>query len=115
MFLAVKTVVSALIIVAISEIAKKHTLAASILAAMPLMSLLTFVWLYVETGDSAKIASLSISILLMVLPTLPFFLILPWMIGRNFGVPMALILTCLAQAAIYLIYVKLLARFGVTF
>jgi hypothetical protein len=61
-YYAVKTLLSALIIVAIAEIAKRNTIAGALLASLPLTSLLAFIWLYWETHDTARIASLSIDI-----------------------------------------------------
>ena len=43
-------------------------LAGAILASLPLTSLLAFVWLYVDTGDTQKVASLATGIFWLVLP-----------------------------------------------
>ena len=56
---ALKVLISALMIVAISEIAKRSSTLGAIIASLPLTSLLAFLWLYGETGDTAKIAELS--------------------------------------------------------
>ena len=45
---------SALIIVAVSEVAKRSSLLGAALASLPLTSLLAFVWLYLDTGDTQK-------------------------------------------------------------
>ena len=46
MYFFLKTIISAIIIVAVSEIAKKYTWTAAIIVSLPLTSLLAFVWLY---------------------------------------------------------------------
>lgn len=77
---------SALIIVAISEIAKRSSFLGALLASLPLTSLLAFVWLYLDTGDAQKVAVLSADIFWLVLPSLALFLVLPLLIkmGWNF-------------------------------
>ncbi len=69
--------------VAISEAAKRSTLLGGILASLPLTSLLAFIWLYGETGDTGKIANLSVSIFWYVLPSLVLFVALPILLARG--------------------------------
>lgn len=91
LYLVIKTVLTAVIIVGISEIGKRYTTFAALLAALPLTSLLAMIWLYVDTKDAEKISDLSTGIFWLVLPTLLFFLILPWLLSKqiNFWVSMA--------------------------
>lgn len=72
-----KLVISATLIVAISEIAKRSSLFAALIASLPLVSLLAFVWLYIETRDLEKIATLSSGIFWLVIPSLVLFIALP--------------------------------------
>lgn len=83
--LAAKVLVTAAVVVAISEIAKRSSFWGAVLASLPLTSLLAFVWLQLETGDSTAIAELSHSIFWLVLASLPLFLILPALLRA--GVP----------------------------
>jgi hypothetical protein len=73
----IKILVSAVIIVAVSEIAKRNSFWAAVLASLPLTSLLAFIWMHVETGDTKQIAALSHGIFWLVLPSLALFLLLP--------------------------------------
>ena len=68
LYTALKVLLTAVLVVAISEAAKRSTLLGGILASLPLTSLLAFIWLYGETGDTGKIADLSVSIFWYVLP-----------------------------------------------
>ena len=70
LYAALKVLLTAVLVVAISEAAKRSTLLGGILASLPLTSLLAFIWVYGETGDTAKIANLSVSIFWYVLPSL---------------------------------------------
>lgn len=76
-FFLVKLFVSAAIIATVSEIAKRSTLMGGIIGALPLVSILTFCWLYYDTKDSAAVAGLSWEILWFTLPSLSFFVALP--------------------------------------
>ena len=73
MYLIIKTLVSALVIVAVSEIAKKYTWAAAVIVSIPLTSLLAFIWLYFDTKDTQKVIDLSLSTIVMTLPSIIFF------------------------------------------
>ena len=75
--LAVKVVLTALIVVAVSELAKRSTLAGALLASLPLTSLLALIWLYRDTGDAMQAADLARGIFWLVLPSLAFFLVFP--------------------------------------
>ena len=70
MYTIIKIIFTALVIVIISEIAKRSTLIAGIVASIPLTSLLAFMWLYFDTQDPNSIRDLSRNILLMIPPSM---------------------------------------------
>ena len=76
MYFFLKTIISAIIIVAVSEIAKKYTWTAAIIVSLPLTSLLAFIWLYWDTKDYQKVIELSYSTLVMSIPSFVFFIVL---------------------------------------
>ena len=84
-YFVLKTIVSALVIVGIAEIAKRSTVAGALIASLPLTSLLAFVWLYRDTHDAARIASLFVDIFWLVIPSLALFLTLPLFIRLGWG------------------------------
>jgi hypothetical protein len=114
LYAALKVAVTAVIIVAISEVAKRSTLLGGVIASLPLTSLLAFVWLYGETGDAARIAALSKSIFWYVLPSLALFIALPMLIARGVGFWPALSIAMAITVAAYAAMTALLARAGVT-
>ena len=73
----VKLVISAVLIVAISEIARRSSFLGAILASIPLVSVLAMIWLYVDTKDVDKVTSLSSGIFWLVLPSLALFIAVP--------------------------------------
>lgn len=112
-YYALKVVVSAMLIVAISEIAKRSTGFAALLASLPLTSLLAFVWLHVEASPTSQIAALSEQIFWLVLPSLVLFLALPVLLRHGLGFWLSLGLSVAATAGCYLALVPLLRRMGV--
>ena len=71
-----KLLISSAVIVLASEVSKRSTVLAAIIIALPLVSLITFSWIYYETKDTERIASLSLEILYFGLATVPMFLTL---------------------------------------
>jgi len=56
LYYALKVIISAIVIVAITEIAKRNTGFAALVASLPLTSLLAFIWLYIEGSAVSQIA-----------------------------------------------------------
>ena len=77
MYFLIKTLLSAVMIAAISELGKRFSWLAAILASLPLTSILAIIWLYHDTGDVQKISDLTKGIFWAVLPSLLFFIIFP--------------------------------------
>jgi uncharacterized membrane protein (GlpM family) len=113
MLYIIKLVISALLIVLISEVSKRDTWLAGLLASLPLVSLLAIVWLYAETHDIAKISAFSMDIFWLVLPSLSLFLVLPLMLKANFGFWPSLASALLVMFACYLLTMMLLRKLGV--
>ena len=111
--LVLKVAISATVIVAVSEIAKRSSVWAALLASLPLTSLLAFVWLYLDTGDTVRVASLSASIFWLVLPSLPLFLLLPWLLRHGWSFWPSLGVSCVVTAAGYVLMAQVLSRFGI--
>jgi hypothetical protein len=113
LYTALKVVITAVLVVAISEIGKRSSALGALIASLPLTSLLAFIWIYGETGDTAKIASLSSSIFWYVLPSLVLFLALPALIIQGYGFWLSLAVSSALTFAAYLAMIWILGRFGV--
>ena len=97
----VRILLTAAVVVAVSEIAKRNTLWGAALASLPLTSLLAFVWLYLDTGDTQRVADLSQGIFWLVLPSLSLFVLLPFLLRLGWGFWYGLSIACLVTAAAY--------------
>ncbi len=113
LYYAVKVLLSALVIVAVSEIAKRSTAFAAFVASLPLTSLLAFIWLRVDGEAPAKIAALSGQIFWLIIPSLVLFPVLPLLIRYGLGFWTSLCLSIVATAGAYLLMLPLLRRMGV--
>jgi hypothetical protein len=110
-----KIAVSAVVLVSVSEVAKKFVPLAAILASLPLTSILAMIWLYRDTHDSEKIIELSYGIFWAVLPSLVFFILLPTFLKMNFKFVWALLLSSGLTFLVYTIYALLLKKWGIRF
>ena len=112
-YYVLKFVVSALVIVLISEIAKRHSGLAALIAALPLTSLLAMIWMRIDGVEPTQIAELSGQIFWLVLPSLLFFLLLPLLIKQGIGFWLSLGLSATTTITGYLVLLPLLRRLGV--
>jgi hypothetical protein len=111
-YLLLKALLSGLIVAAASEVARRWPGAGALIVSLPLVSLLTFIWLWRDTGDSERIAALSQSTFWFFLPSMPLFLALPLMLRAGLGFWLALALACLLTIALYGLMAWAGPRFG---
>ncbi len=112
-FIIVKYLVSAALIVAISEAAKRYSLLGALLASLPVVSLLAMLWLYYETHDAQAVAKFSAGVFWYVLPSLVLFAALPLLIRQGLALPWALTVSSAATIVAFFIMSRFLLRAGV--
>ena len=107
-----KLLLSSSIIVLVSEIAKKDNLIGGLIASIPVVSVLSMIWLYIDTNDINKVKALSNGILWMVVPSMSLFIVFPFLI--NFGIKFYLSLTIsiLTTMVCYLLTISFMNYFG---
>lgn len=108
-----KVGLSAAIIVAVTELSKRQAWWGALLASLPLISILSMIWLYVDTGDLAKVSAFASGVLWLVIPSLALFVLLPLLVRAGWGFWPGLIAGCVATAGLYLLELWLLPRIGV--
>jgi len=112
LYLLVKALLSGAIIAAVSEIAKRSPGIGGMLASLPLVSTLAMIWLWRDTRQPALIAAQAEATFWFFLPSVPMFLIIPWLLRHGIGFWAALGLGCLVTIALYLAMVWIGPRFG---
>lgn len=113
--LITKAVVSGGMIVTVSELAKRNNTAASIVHSLPLVSLLALIWLHAGTRDTALIGRHMTGTFWFVLPSLPMFLAVPWLLRRGMAFWPALAAGMALTVALYFLTMRLLKATGVNF
>ena len=91
LYLVIKALLSGVIIMAVSEIARRSPAVGALVVSLPLVSLLAIIWLWRDTKDVTRIADHAEATFWYVIPSLPMFLVLPWMLrgGVAFWVALA--------------------------
>jgi hypothetical protein len=110
--LIIRALLSAALILTVGELAKRNNFAAAIVHSLPLISLTALMWLFYDTRDTALIARHAESTFWFVIPTLPFFLILPWMLRRGLPFWPALGVGVVITVILYFVTTRLLTAAG---
>jgi hypothetical protein len=108
-----KVVITTAIIIGITELGKSSHFWGSILASLPITSLLAFIWIFWDTGDAKKIIELSYGIFWIIIPSLILFICLPLLLKKGLHFWLALPLSSLATVIGYFVYIRLLKVFGI--
>lgn len=81
-WLIAKYLVTAAVVVVVSEAAKRSDKLGGFIAALPLVTFLALVWLYVDRQPAEKIANHAWYTFWYAVPTLPMFLAFPLLLPR---------------------------------
>jgi hypothetical protein len=111
-WLIVKYLVTAAVVVIVSEFAKRSDKVGALIAALPLVTLLTLVWLYIEKQPAQKIANHAWYTFWYVVPTLPMFLAFPRLLSK-WGFWPALALSAVITVAAFAVFAAAVRKFGI--
>ena len=109
----VKAAISGILIALISEVARRSPGLGALIASLPLVSILGILWLWHDTSDVERVAQHAQATFWFVLPSLPMFLLLPYLLRHHMAFWLALIIACLTTILLYLLSLWLLPKFGV--
>lgn len=112
LYLVIKALLSGIIVAAVSEIARRNPGAGGLLASLPLVSVLGMIWLWRDTSDPVRLAAHAEATFWYVLPSLPMFLLIPWMLRSGWSFWAALLGGCLLTMALYAAMIALGPKFG---
>lgn len=108
-----KAALSGIIIAIVSEVARRAPGLGALIASLPLISVLGMIWLWSDTKDTARMAEHAYATFWFVLPSLPMFLTIPFMLNRGVAFWPALAIGCAMTVLLYLTMVWALGQFGV--
>ena len=107
-----KYLLTAGMVVFISEVAKRSARLGGFIAALPLITLLTLTWLFIEKQSEEKVANHAYYTFWYVIPTLPIFLIFPSLLPR-LGFCLSIVICLLVTVVYFCLFYLLMKNFGV--
>lgn len=113
MFFILKVIISGLLIAAASSMARRYPGFGALIASLPLISILGMIWLWAETHDPQKMQQHVFATFWYVLPSLPMFLLIPWLMHNGMAFYPALLTGCLVTIALYGLTLWLLRQMGI--
>jgi hypothetical protein len=110
---AVRAILSGIIIALIAYVGKKAPAAGALIASLPLISILGMIWLWRDTANTVLLADHAEATFYFVLPSLPMFLLIPWMLRNGQGFWLSLGAGVILTIILYFLTAMLAARVGV--
>jgi hypothetical protein len=113
LYAIIKAAISGILVMAISEIAKRSPAFGALVASLPLVSILGVIWLWRDTGDRMRVSAHVEATFWYVLPSLPMFLLFPYLFRHGMSFWPALAIGIVTTIALYGLTIWVAARFGV--
>lgn len=113
LYLSIKAAVSGVLIALASSLAKRYPGTGALIASLPLVSILGMIWLWHERPDVENMAAHAKATFWYVLPSLPMFLLIPYLLRHGTGFWLALFAGCALTVFLYSLVVWLGPRIGV--
>lgn len=113
MWFVVKSLISGLIVAAVSEVARRSPGFGALVASLPLVSILGMMWLWHDTGDPNRLAAHAGATFWYVLPSLPMFLIIPLLMRNGVHFWWALAAGCAVTILLYTVMTLFASRLGI--
>ncbi|OIR01013.1 hypothetical protein GALL_169770 [mine drainage metagenome] len=111
-YIILKYLITAGVVVLVSELAKRSDKLGALIASLPMVTVLTLIWLYVEHQPTSKIANHAYYTFWYVLPTLPMFLLFPYLLPK-WGFVLTLITCVIFTMLMFFLSALLVKQFGV--
>ncbi|MEQ1772525.1 MAG: DUF3147 family protein [Burkholderiales bacterium] len=111
-WLITKYLLTAAVVVLVSELAKRSDKLGGFVAALPLVTVLALIWLYIEKAPQDKIANQAWYTFWYVVPTLPMFLAFPALLPR-IGFWPALLVSAVVATVCFGLFALVVRRFGI--
>lgn len=113
LFLALKALISGILIAAASTLAKRYPGFGALVASLPLVSVLGMVWLWSEKPDTGNMAAHIGATFWYILPSLPMFVVMPVLLRHGAGFWLTLGVGCALTIVLYTALVALAPRLGI--
>jgi len=111
-WLLTKFAITAGLVVLLSEVAKRYDRLGGLLAALPMVTILTLIWMQVEKTPADKIGNHAWYTFWYVVPTLPMFLAFPLLLPR-IGFWPTLAASVALTLVSFVLFAAVVRRFGI--
>ncbi len=108
----IKVIIILGLVLLVTELSKRNSTAAAILASLPITSLIAISWLKFENCETSIITNLCQEIFWMVLPSLVFFALFPYLLKQSYNFWGSFFISCIATSAAYALIIKALRSFS---
>ena len=112
-YLVLKAALSGVIIMIVSEVAKRSPAFGALIVSLPLVSILGILWIWRDTHDAERIAAHASATFWYVLPSMPMFLVFPFLLRQGVDFWLALLASCALTIVLYFLFVWCLSKFGI--
>ena len=112
-YLLLKAAISGVLIALASEVARRNAGLGALIVSLPLVSVLSMIWLWRDTHDPARMADHVGATLWYIVPSIPMFLLIPMLLRAGYGFWLALGLGLALTILLYLLMLWVAARWGI--
>lgn len=113
LYLAIKAGLSGIIIAVVSEVSRRYAGWGALIASLPLISVFGMIWLWRDTHDAGRMAAHAEATFWFVLPSLPMFLLIPFLLRSGVSFWSSLLLGCALTIFLYCVVTWLGPRLGI--
>lgn len=110
--LVIKYLLTAALVVVISEVAKRSDKLGALLSSLPIVTILVLLWLFVEKESHEKLANHAWYTFWYVLPTLPMFALFPYFLTR-YGFGLTMLISIVLTLSCFIILALVVRRWGI--
>jgi hypothetical protein len=111
--LITKYAVTAFVIVLVSELAKRSDRLGALVSSLPFVTIMVLVWLHLEKQGTEKLSNHAFYTFWYVIPTMPMFLLMPWLLNKGVGFWWSLVWSALLTFVCFAVTALVARRFGV--
>ena len=111
-YFILKCAISGVLIGVASTLAKRFPGFGALIASLPLVSVLGMIWLWHDKPDVPNMAAHVEATFWFVLPSLPMFLLMPFLLRHGVSFWLSLAVGCAVTILLYLAMVGIGPRFG---
>jgi uncharacterized membrane protein (GlpM family) len=112
LILLAKALLAGCIIALISIVAQRQPTFGALIASLPLVSILGMIFLWSAKPDAGNMAIHMEATFWYVIPSLPMFLVMAWMLWQDFGFWPTLVAGCSLTVALYALLGWVAPRLG---